>query len=180
MYIGQGPQVPYDRHVSDATDPIEALHAEVWHGLLRVQRDVARACDAALLRTHRLGLSAFDVLYTVGQAPGGTLDMRTLVHDALLSQSQVSRTVTGLVHLGLLERHAVSARAVRVSITATGREHLAAARRTQADTLDDVLFGSLTVDDVQHLAQLLHRIPTAHLRSRGPRPNQRPTPSATQ
>lgn len=143
--------------MDDATDPTSTLRAEAWHGLLRVQRDVTRACDAALLRTHQLGMSAFDVLHAVGQAPDGILEMRALVRDALLSQSQVSRTVTTLVDLGLLERHGAG-RSVRMSITSAGRDALAAASRTQSDTLAAVLFDPLSAQDIGHLTQLLQRI----------------------
>lgn len=157
MHAHESIALPYAGAVRDATDPTSTLRAEAWHGLLRVQRDVARACDAALVRTHQLGLSAFDVLYAVGQAADGVLEMRALVRDALLSQSQVSRTVATLVGLGLLERHGAG-RSVFVSITSAGRESLAAAGRTQYDTLAAVLFEPLTEQDVGHLTQLLHRI----------------------
>jgi DNA-binding MarR family transcriptional regulator len=84
--------------------------------------------------------------------------MRALVREALLSQSQVSRTVAILVDLGLLARHGAGTRSVRVSVTPAGRERLAAAVRTQADTLDAVLFHPLTEQDVRHLTEILDRI----------------------
>ena len=158
MRMGQEVRVIYDCGVSEPTDDATAARTSAWHGLLRVHRDVARACDAALVRAHQLGLSAFDVLHAVGTAPDGVLEMSVLVRNALLSQSQVSRTVSTLVHLGLLERHGAGVRSVRVSITPAGRDRLAAAYRTQADTLDAVLFGPLAPDDVEHLARLLDRV----------------------
>jgi DNA-binding MarR family transcriptional regulator len=144
--------------VPDAIDRAADVRAEAWHGLLRVHRDVSRVCDSELVRTHGISLSAFDVLHAVGRAPGGALDMSTLVRTALLSQSQVSRTVATLVRDGLLERHGATARSVRVSITPEGRERLAAAGRTQAETLDAVLFGALDAHDARHLAELLARV----------------------
>lgn len=139
------------------------VRAQAWHGLLQVQRDVSRTCDAALLRRHGLTLSGFDVLYTVGRADEGTIAMSDLVRTALLSQSQISRTVAGLAADGLLERHGAG-RTVHLRITSSGQRLLADAVRTQRATLEQVLFAALDDQQTATLAHLLDRILTGTAR----------------
>jgi len=83
---------------------LSELELGAWRGMLRVHATLVRELDAELERTHRLSLSAYEVLLLLHEAPKRRLRMSELAESALLSLSGMTRLVDRLVRAGLVER----------------------------------------------------------------------------
>ena len=125
-----------------------------WLGLLRVHAALTKALDADLIANAGLSLSAFEVLARVACAPPGHLRISDLAHEALLSQSRVSRIVDALEADGYLERRACpgDSRVVHATITGRGRDVAARAMAIHAAGVERRFFAHLTDDQVRDLA----------------------------
>jgi DNA-binding MarR family transcriptional regulator len=119
------------------SDAGEDVIVRRWRDLLACYSTVSCALDRALQDAHGIGMSEFEALDRLVDATCEERRMHDLAGDMYLSQSALSRTVARLERAGLVSRSmcADDRRAISVTLTETGRELHARARRTQRAVL---------------------------------------------
>lgn len=133
---------------------------DLWFGLITVRERLVAGLDERLRERHGLGVPAFLVLAVLTKQ-AAPVAVSTLAPEVpLVSRSQVSRLVDGLVARGLAERASggTDARVRPVAITAAGR---ALADEGVADA-DEVarrlVLDRLPAADVRALRRILARL----------------------
>jgi DNA-binding MarR family transcriptional regulator len=114
----------------------------IWYELSAAVAEVSGALESELHRGAGLLGSEYAVLAAADAPPHRRASMTELCDAARLSPSGVTRAVSRLVALGLLERHRDASRDSRilwVRLTPSGRERLAVARRVRARLLQHEL-----------------------------------------
>lgn len=108
-----------------------------WRNLAATYSTIRNALDRELEKQHGLGLSEFEALDRLVEAPGGHNRMLEVGEAMCLSQSALSRVVARLEREGLVCRDMCTEdrRGVYVRLTDAGRERHAAARPTQLAVL---------------------------------------------
>lgn len=103
-----------------------------WRGLLRVHTTLVKALDGELLAAHDLGVTSYEVLMFLADAPDQRMRMCDLAASIVLSRSGLTRLADRLERDGLIERTSCpsDARGSFAVLTAAGRERLEAARDT--------------------------------------------------
>jgi DNA-binding MarR family transcriptional regulator len=144
-------------------DVHEFLDADEWqsmNALLLLNRRVLADLDSALRRQHRLGVTEFDVLITLYNAPERRLGMSALAERVLLSPAGVTHLVTRLERDRLVRREVDPAdgRKWFTVLTGDGDEILRAARRTHNDVLRHGLLSVTTAGERRTLQRLWARL----------------------
>jgi DNA-binding MarR family transcriptional regulator len=131
-----------------------------WRGLLRVHAGMTKALDAELVREHGLGLSSYEVLLFLADAPDGRLRMSELAEGVLLSRSGLTRLVDRMERDGLLRRERCEddARGYHALITDKGRELFRRARRTHLDGVRERFLSHLSPEELRTLARLWEKV----------------------
>jgi DNA-binding MarR family transcriptional regulator len=131
-----------------------------WRGLLRAHARLVKALDAELEAEHGLGVTTYEVLMYLADAPEGQMRMHDLASSVLLSRSGLTRLVDRLERDGLLERKACEqdARGSFAVLTPVGRERLNAARRTHLDGVRRHFLEHLGDDELDALGDVWARI----------------------
>ena len=111
---------------------LSPLELRGWRGLLRAHATLVKALDAELLAAHDLGVTSYEVLMFLADAPDRRMRMHDLAASILLSRSGLTRLADRLERDGLIERCSCTsdARGSYAVLTAAGREKLEAARPT--------------------------------------------------
>ena len=140
-----------------------ADHRQVaWRLLLTVHAHAYRSIDSELQRAGVLSFDDYDVLLTLNEAENATLRMSELAEAVLLSNSGMSRRVTGLVAAGLVTRtqSRSDGRVFRVKLTAKGRRALDSTWKLYQPLIDDIFSKFLSEKEAATLAKLLQKILT--------------------
>jgi len=108
-----------------------------WRDVTSCYSSVRCALDRELEEQHGLGMSEFEALDRLAEAPDGAQRMQELGSAMYLSQSALSRVVARLERDGLVRRDmcAQDRRGIFVKLTDAGRERHRAARPTQLAVL---------------------------------------------
>jgi len=108
-----------------------------WRDLAACYSSIRSALDRELDERHGLGMSEFEALDRLADAPDGKQRMQELGEAMYLSQSALSRVVARLERDGLVARDmcAEDRRGVYVRLTEAGGARHAAARPTQLAVL---------------------------------------------
>lgn len=124
---------------------LSEVELAAWAGLLRAHARLVGRLDAELRAEHGFGISSYEVLVCLAQAPGG-MRLLDLSKSALITQSGMSRLVDRLETEGLVRRAsspddgrgclAVITEAGRRRLREANRSHLAGVRRLFLDRLD--------------------------------------------
>ncbi|MGI9614494.1 MAG: MarR family winged helix-turn-helix transcriptional regulator [Acidimicrobiales bacterium] len=139
--------------------------ANAFLGLVLASDGLVRALNRSLQDEHGLSLHEFEVLlFLAAFSEDQTMQMTELRRRTPLSQSRVSRVVSGLEKEGLVTRTSdpADSRAVLVSITQNGIDAFNAANTLHQQDLHDHLFSALTDEEVMQLGSI-----TAKVRSAG-------------
>jgi DNA-binding MarR family transcriptional regulator len=133
-----------------------------WRLLLTIHAHATRRIDSDLQRAGVLSFDDYDLLLTLNEAENGTLRMSELAEAVLLSNSGMSRRVTGLVTTGLVTRRQSKSdgRVFRVKLTAKGRRALDTTWDRYRPLIDGVFSRFLTDKEAITMAQLLQKILT--------------------
>jgi DNA-binding MarR family transcriptional regulator len=143
----------------DQQPGLDVTSLEVVGRVLRAAAHVERAREAALA-PHGLSLGDFDVLATLRRAGGRTgINPRELAGSALITSGAMTSRLDRLEASGLVERHPdpVDRRAVRVRLTAAGREAVDSALTDVLAAHEDVL-EPLTRRDRDAVASALRKL----------------------
>jgi DNA-binding MarR family transcriptional regulator len=155
------PEEPDFVETDDGLKHLPPVRAHAFLGLVRAGASLARELDETLQRKHELTLHSFEVLLHLAVfSPDGSLRLSQLVHQAPLSQSQVSRLAAELEKRDLVRRStaAEDGRGVVVTITKAGRKRFREAQETHLRDLDTRLFSQLSWNEVVQLASITSKL----------------------
>ncbi|MCR2810359.1 MULTISPECIES: MarR family transcriptional regulator [unclassified Microbacterium] len=138
------------------TEAVRALEAEFGELLTRIRRLIAENAERV---SPGMLPGAYKVFTTIARRESITLSC--LAESLTADKGQVSRTVRELEELGLVTRtpDPADGRSSLLSPTPEGIERLAAARAPHDSALLDSL-QEWSVEDIRHLARLLHSLTT--------------------
>lgn len=141
----------------------EYLDADEWqsmNALLLLNRRVLADLDSALGQQHGLGVTEFDVLITLHNAPDRRLRMSALAEQVMLSPAGVTHLVTRLERDRLVRREVDPSdrRKWFTVLTDHGDEVLRTARRTHNDVLRRGLLSMTTASERRTLQRLWARL----------------------
>ena len=131
-----------------------------WRGLLRVHSRIVKTLDGELEAEHGLGVTTYEVLLYLADAPEGQMRMHDLASSVLLSRSGLTRLVDRLERDGCIERRTCEsdARGAFAVITESGRSRLNSARRTHLDGVRRHFLNHLSDEEQQQLGNLWDRM----------------------
>ncbi len=150
---------------NDGTKYLTREYANAFLGLIRASDSIFRALDRSLQDGHGISLHEYEVLLFLAVfSQDHTMPMTELRHRTPLSQSRVSRVVSGLEDGGLVRRSTddVDKRAVTVTLTQQGLEKYQSAQDRHLRDLDQYLFSVLTESEINQLAAITSKIIAAH------------------
>ncbi len=153
----------------DGTKYFSREYANAFLGLIRASESVFRALDRSLQDGHGLSLHEYEVLLFLAVfSADHTMPMIELRRRTPLSQSRVSRVVSGLEDDGLVRRTTdpTDNRAVTVTLTQQGLEKYQSAHDQHLRDLDQHLFSALTEREISQLAAITAKILAAHQNQR--------------
>jgi DNA-binding MarR family transcriptional regulator len=141
----------------------EYLDPDEWqsmNALLLLNRRVLADLDSALGQQHGLGVTEFDVLITLHNAPDRRLRMSALAERVMLSPAGVTHLVTRLERDRLVRREVDPSdrRKWFTVLTDHGDEVLRTARRTHNDVLRRGLLSVTTATERRTLQRLWARL----------------------
>ena len=142
--------------------------ADAFLGLILAGDTLARALDRGL-NQHGIGLHQFEVLFVLAYiSPNGAMPMSEIRRRSPLSQSRVSRVVSGLEADGLVRRTTdpTDTRAVIVSITDDGRSMFETTKPSHKRDLERHLFSLLTDRELNQLAAITTKLLSAEQNQR--------------
>jgi DNA-binding MarR family transcriptional regulator len=131
-----------------------------WLAYIRVQLRLAYEMNRQLLADSGMSLPDYDVLTALSVADGGRMQITVLAAQIGWERSRVSHHVRrmsarGLVTCGL---SAADRRVTEVTLTAQGRQALAAAAPGHVDLVRRLFFGGLSADLVEPLSEALESV----------------------
>jgi DNA-binding MarR family transcriptional regulator len=125
---------------------------EAWRAYLRASRALEVSLDRDL-QSHGVGLSEYELLSMLSEAPGGRLRMSTLADLVIQSRSRVTHTASRLEQRGWVTRESCleDRRGVELVLTSTGRQevaemahvHVESVRRHMVDVMAPEQFTAL-------------------------------------
>jgi DNA-binding MarR family transcriptional regulator len=135
--------------------------ATAFLGLIRAGATLERALDKGLTNQHHIGLHQFEVLlFLANSSPDNSLPMTELRRRTPLSQSRVSRVVSGLEAQALVRRETdpTDSRAITVTLTPQGQATLTAALPRHQRDLEEHLLSILTETEIRQLASITTKL----------------------
>lgn len=135
--------------------------AQAFLGLIRAGDALERALDNGLADEHGIGLHEFEILlFLATSSAEHSMPMKDLRRRTPLSQSRVSRVVSGLEAEGLVRRETdpSDSRAINVFLTPKGMATFEAARPRHQEDLHEHLFSILTDVEIRQLAMITTKI----------------------
>jgi DNA-binding MarR family transcriptional regulator len=135
--------------------------AGAFLGLIRAGAALERALDRGLADEHGIGLHQFEVLlFLATSSADHTMPMTELRRRTPLSQSRVSRVVSGLEQQGLVRRETdpTDSRAVTVALTPQGMATFEAARPRHQRDLEEHLYSILSDAEIRQLAAITTKL----------------------
>jgi DNA-binding MarR family transcriptional regulator len=131
-----------------------------WKGMLAAHSRLTATLDAELEREHDIGLSAYEVLMNLSEAPDGRMRMSELADRLLLSRSGITRLADRLVARGLIERERCSddGRGYNAQLTARGRATVEAARPDHLAGVRRIFLAQLDPSEIDTLGEIWRRL----------------------
>jgi DNA-binding MarR family transcriptional regulator len=135
---------------------------DAWKRFLRAHSAVTRQMDADLTSSHGLTLSDYEVLLRLSQAQERRMRRVDLAQEVVLTQSGITRLLSGLEEAGWVERASCASdrRVVYADLTDAGYEKLRAAARTHLEGIRQLFSSRFSDEELETLAGLLERLPS--------------------
>jgi DNA-binding MarR family transcriptional regulator len=149
------------------------VQANAFLGLIRAGAALERALDRGLADEQGIGLHQFEVLlFLATSSSDRSMPMTELRRRTPLSQSRVSRVVSGLEADGLVRRETdpTDSRAVTVVLTSQGMATFETAQPRHHRDLEEHLFSILNDAEIQELATITTKLLAAEQNQRRERP----------
>jgi DNA-binding MarR family transcriptional regulator len=146
--------------MGDPGRPFDEVELAAWHGLLRTHALVIRRLDEALISSHGLSVSEFDVLITLDNAPDRELRMTDLAAAVMLSPSGLTRLVARLERAGLVDRTPATGdgRSYLARLTSSGADLLSSARSTHNAVIRELMLDRLSHAERTGLGRAWRRV----------------------
>jgi DNA-binding MarR family transcriptional regulator len=143
-----------------ASSKLDRDELSAWKGMLAAHSRLTAQLDAELERDHGLGLTSYEVLMNLADAPQGRMRMSELAKQLLLSRSGITRLADRLVIKGLIERERCSddGRGYNAQLTPRGRELVTAARPDHLAAVRRIFLSQLDADEVETLGRIWERL----------------------
>jgi DNA-binding MarR family transcriptional regulator len=156
--------------MSDATPSLDPAQLQAYFALIEVGSLVRHAVEQQLREAGDLSYVQFQLLATLGDAPGGTMRMTDLADGVVYSRSGLTYQAGLLEQAGLVVRAPSpdDERGVSVTLTDDGRARLGRVFPGHIAVLQQLLFAPLQEGDVEALGGVLGRV-RDHLRATPPR-----------
>lgn len=154
-----------------ATPPqIDPVQLDAYFALIEVSSLLRHSIEQQLREAGDLSYVQFQLLATLGDQPDGSSRMTDLADGVVYSRSGLTYQAGLLEQAGLVTRapSAEDERVTTVTITAPGRERLAAVFPGHVAVLGRLLLDPLTPEDVASLGEVLGKVRT-HMRAIPPR-----------
>jgi len=150
-----------------ALDPVEL---GVYLDLIEVTSVLRHEVEQQLREAGDLSYVQFQLLATLDHSPTGSQRMTDLANGVVYSRSGLTYQAGLLEKAGLVTRAASrdDERGMTVTITEAGRERLAKVFPGHVELVRELLFESLSSDDIETLARILSPV-RERLRARPPR-----------
>ena len=134
--------------------PLAALELDAWRGLLRTHSRLVRELDREMMLSEGIGLTDYDVLLNLAQAPGRRLRMKQIAESLLLSRSGLTGIITDLERRGYVTRETVNddRRGIDAVLTTAGHTALRRAHRVHLAGVRERFLRHLTDDQLRYLA----------------------------
>ncbi len=131
-----------------------------WKGMLAAHSRLTAELDAELERDHDLGLTSYEVLMNLSDAPAGRMRMSELAERLLLSRSGITRLADRLVARGLIERERCSddGRGYNAQLTERGRAVVEAARPDHLAAVRRIFLTQLDQTEIETLGEVWRRL----------------------
>jgi DNA-binding MarR family transcriptional regulator len=132
-----------------------------WIRFLRAHAAVTRELSARLESQHGLSLRDYDVLVQLYVAPERRMRRIDIARTVILSPSGITRLLDGLERAGWVakEQCAGDARVSYAVLTEDGLAKFESARVTHLADIEELFGSRFTVEEREHLADLLGRLP---------------------
>ena len=162
--------------------PIDPVQLDAYFALIEVSSLLRHTIEQQLREAGNLSYVQFQLLATLGDAPGGSSRMTDLADGVVYSRSGLTYQAGLLEQQGLVTRapSAEDERGVTVTITNAGRDLLGQVFPGHVEVLGRLLLAPLTTDDVASLAAVLGKV-RDHMRATPPRsaaPRRRRAPAS--
>ncbi|WP_104179742.1 MarR family winged helix-turn-helix transcriptional regulator [Arthrobacter sp. B0490] len=150
--------------------PLTPTQLQAYFAFTEVSSLLRPAVEKQLRDVGALSYVQFQLLARLGDAVDGHLRMTDLADGVVYSRSGLTYQAQLLDQRGLITRSpsADDERSTVVTITAAGRDVLAAVFPGHIEAVRELLFAPLSDDDADDLARILGRVGT-HLRAAPPR-----------
>lgn len=131
-----------------------------WQRYLATTLQMTAMLDQRLNDAHQLSMLEVDVLAVLGESPTGQIQMGDLPKSLPSLPSRFTRHIRRLEDHGLLQRNVdpCDRRRVMLTITAKGREAVAQAMATYADSVRTHFIGPLSRPQVAEIAETCEQI----------------------
>jgi DNA-binding MarR family transcriptional regulator len=148
-----------------AEGKLEGAALDAWRSYLQSHASIVRVLDAELAADHGITSRDYEVMLYLAQESDQRLAMSALAERTMLTRSGITRLVDGLVEAGLVERVRCpsDARVSYARLTDVGYDKLREAGCSHVRSIHRVFLEHFTPEEVDQLAELLSRLPGAHL-----------------
>lgn len=156
--------------MSQEPPALDRTELAAYFALIEATSLLRHAVEQQLKEAGDLSYVQFQLLARLGDAPDGSHSMTELADGVVYSRSGLTYQAGLLEKAGLVTRapSAEDERATTVTITAAGRDRLAAVFPGHIELLHRMLFDALGRDDIRELDRLLTPV-VQHMRSMPPR-----------
>lgn len=156
--------------MADAPPSLDPVQLGAYFDLIEVTSLLRHAVEQQLREAGDLSYVQFQLLARLGDSPSGSHRMTDLADGVVYSRSGLTYQAGLLEKAGLVERAPSpdDERGITVTITAAGRERLAAVLPGHIEVVSGLLFEPLSREDVESLAALLAPV-RDHMRATPPR-----------
>jgi DNA-binding MarR family transcriptional regulator len=143
-----------------ASSKLTSDELAAWKGMLAVHSRLTAELDAELERDHGIGLTAYEVLMNLSDAPEGRMRMSELASRLLLSRSGITRLADRMVARGLIERERCSddGRGFNAQLTPRGRALVGAARPDHLAAVRRIFLSRLAPGEQDMLGEIWERL----------------------
>jgi DNA-binding MarR family transcriptional regulator len=146
--------------MSQASSKLARDELAAWKGMLAAHGRLTAELDAELERDHGIGLTSYEVLMNLTDAPNGRMRMSELADHLLLSRSGITRLADRLVDKGLIRRERCTddGRGYNAQLTTEGRELVNAARPDHLAAVRRLFLSKLSIEEVETLGRIWERL----------------------
>jgi len=133
---------------------LAALELDAWRGLLRTHSRLVRELDQEMIAAEGIGLTDYDVLLLLAQAPDRRMRMKQIAESVLLSRSGLTGIVSDLERRGYVTRETVNddRRGIDAVLTPAGHAALHRAHRVHLAGVRERFLRHLTDEQLGYLA----------------------------